>query len=518
MSLLHACATVPLAATLLACGPGAPNNSSGISEGMEQEVGCVEREKIDILMVIEDSPAMADSPQSAAAAARALLAFFDEVGDRDYRIAFVGTSVSGLQCPARPGDDGELRTSSCHARLGEFADPAAGCTDLCAHPSLTFTPTPIDDAEATAPRPWIERISGASNLADGVAPADAAACLAPQGTAGCEFASPLAAMELALARTLDMRDPAFGFLRPDAQLVVAFLSDTPDCSVRPGMATIFDPAGDRVFWSDPADATPGLCWNAGVTCTPGPDAALRCEPDDHDLFGAPGTTEDAAVLFPVAHYESTLRGLVAARYTGGVTVVGLVGVPTGYAGGPLDYSTSCSADALARDGICPGCSAGGEQAAPPVRVRALAELFPLGDAPLTSMCGEPERMWGDLTVDLLEQLKPACVAGCVADADPDTPLLDPDCTVTETRPDGEPRDLPPCEVSADSQVVPAGVDACFAVLTDAAGVSSSPLDDLSTECTDAGSRAEIVILRTAPAPDATCVSVRCRESRDGCEA
>lgn len=510
----HLRRSLALTAALLGCGPDDPKDPSGGDEGTPQELGCVEREQLDILMVVEDSQAMADSPQSAALAARALLAFFTEVGDRDYRIAFVGTSVPGSGCAA--GEDGALRASSCRERLGDFADPAAGCTDLCAYASLGLTPSAATPGGELGVRPWIEEITGVSNLADGVAPADAAACLAPQGTAGCVFASPLAALERALARMLDAGDPAYGFLRPGARLVVAFLSDGPDCSARPEAATIFDPAGDRVFWSDPAAATPGLCWNAGVTCAPGPDAALRCEPDNHDLSGAAGVTDDAAVLFPVAHYEALLRGLVDAGHTREVVIVGLAGVPTSYAGGALDYSTSCSAAELARDGICPGCSAGGQAAAPPVRVRALAELFPAGDVALASMCGEPERVWGSLASDLLEQIRPACVGGCVADADPSTPQLDAECTVSELRPGEEPQALPPCEVSGETYQAPAGSSACFAVLTDAAETTPSPLDDLSPECGDEGSRAEIVVVRTAPPPDATCLTVQCRESASAC--
>ena len=510
--MLHLRRSLALAATLLACGPDDPKDPG--DEGTPQALGCVEREQLDILMVVEDSQAMADSPQSAALAAQALLAFFSEVGERDYRIAFVGTSVAGPACAA--GDDGALQASSCRARLGDFADPAAGCTDLCAHASLTLTPSPATPGGDAAVRPWIEEITGVSNLAGGVTPAEAAACLAPRGTAGCALASPLAALERALARTLDVGDPAYGFLRPDARLVVAFLSDTPDCSARPEAAPIFDPAGDRTFWSDPAAATPGLCWNAGVTCTPGPDAALRCEPDNHDLGGAAGVADGAAVLFPVAHYEALLRGLVDAGHTREVMVLGLTGVPTSYAGGELEYSTSCSADALARDGICPGCSAGGREAAPPVRVRALAERFPAGDVALASMCGEPQFLWGSLTSDLLEQVRPACVAGCVADADPATPRLDPECTVSELRPGEEPQALPPCEVSGETYQAPAGSSACFALLTDASGTTSSPLDDLSQECSDEGSRAEVVVIRTAPPPDATCLTVLCRESASAC--
>lgn len=506
--------SLALTTLLLACGPDGAKDPG--DERVEQELGCVERDKLDILMVVEDSQAMADSPQSAARAAKALLAFFDEVGEHDYRIAFVGTSVPGSQCSARPGDNGELRSTSCQARLGDFADPVAGCTDLCAHPSLGFTPTAVADQDGAAVRPWIESITGVTNLADGVAPADAAACLAPQGTSGCAFASPLAAMERALARTLDAEDPAYGFLRADAQLVVAFLSDTPDCSVRPEAATIFDPAGERVFWSDPAAATSGLCWNAGVTCTPATDTTLSCAPDNHDLGGAAGVADDAAVLFPVTHYETALRGLVTAGHTREVMIVGLAGVPLPYAGGPLDYSTECSADELALHGICSGCGEGTQETAPPVRVRALAELFPTGEDTLASMCGEPERVWGSLASDLLEPVKPACVTGCIADADPDTQLLDADCTVTEVRPGEEPRELPPCEVSGETYQVPAGADACFAALTDAANASASRLDDLSAECVAGGSQAEIVVVRDAPAPDATCVTTRCRESPGAC--
>ncbi len=55
--------SLALTTALLACGPDGAKDPG--DKEVEQELGSVEREKFDILMVVENSQAMADSPSFA---------------------------------------------------------------------------------------------------------------------------------------------------------------------------------------------------------------------------------------------------------------------------------------------------------------------------------------------------------------------------------------------------------------------------------------------------------------------
>lgn len=492
---------------LLACesaGVTAPDPDDA-TEGW-QTLACVERRKLDVLLIVEDSPAMAEEQPQVAEAARVLVDIVESEGDTDLRLAVTNTHVNAPHCPVRPGD-GVLRSTSCRARLTGFADDGV-CLAECA----------LDGQLAAAP--WLELTSGRTNLDDGVDLGDAAACLAIQGLGGCELPSPLAAMELALARALDPADPAYGFLRPDAELVVAFIGVTADCSATdPG---IFDPNGDRRFWTDPARPTPGACWNAGVRCSGAPPELTACAPESWDMSGQPGADADAAVLLPVDHAVARLTALVQAGSTAGVTVTALGGVPVGYESGAvaLRYSTSCPSDTLTEDGICPGCASERGAGTPPVRVAAVAQAFaPPGEPRVASVCGgDPALMWAPAADRLREQIVPACLDACVADTDPTTAALEPECEVVEAVPGEEPAVVPPCEArvvdGAPVYAVPDGHALCHAVLGDRDGRTPTPLDDLSYECADAGRNAELRLVRTAPPRDGACISVHCRPSAD----
>src|SRR5690606_40150767 len=72
----------------------------------------------------------------------------------------------------------------------------------CALPisDLATVPSAAEDG-TVAPRPWIERTAGRTNLPDGVSIAQALQCFAPVGNDGCDFQSPLEAMSLAFIRS-----------------------------------------------------------------------------------------------------------------------------------------------------------------------------------------------------------------------------------------------------------------------------------------------------------------------------
>lgn len=336
----------------------------------------------------------------------------------------------------------------------------------------------------------------------------AAVCLALQGVGGCSFAAPLAAMKATLQRTLDPGDPAYGFLRPDAQLVIGFISATPECSVDPHFAEIFDPDGDRRFWSDPTRPTPGLCWNAGVRCIGNLAATVACIPENRDIHGDPGAREGEAVLLPVAHSIDFLHSLVDAGHTAAIIVTALAGVAPGSVSLPLESSYSCAADEIAAAGICPGCTSEGSEATPPVRLAALAEAFLFDVQGFNPLCsGSPQAMWNPLGEKLGGHITPYCVDGCIADADPTTAQLDPQCEVIEAVPGEAPAAVPPCDTAeidaAPEPQLPVGASVCHAFLRG---------PELSEYCAEIGNNAELRIIRNSPSRDHACISIRCAPS------
>src|SRR5690606_13098988 len=238
---------------------------------------------VDILFVIDNSAGMAAAQAKLATAVEALIEVLERPDvDANYRIAVTTTDSGNPLCSAieTTPANGPLWPSSCRSRLDQLVSADGvdaqdlACNDLCAlEPSQqAITPTPTAVDPGPRPRPWIERAEGLTNLPSGTDPAQALACLLPQGIDGCGFEAPLQSMDLALARATTPGEDSYGFMRADAVQVVVFLNDEVDCSHNPEWSTIFAVDGDKTFWSDPDAPEPSsaVCWNAGVTCSGDP--------------------------------------------------------------------------------------------------------------------------------------------------------------------------------------------------------------------------------------------------------
>jgi hypothetical protein len=253
------------------------------------------------------------------------------------------------------------------------------CLAVCKHEHVDIQPSTTDFDPSPAPRPWIERIGGQTNLADDLTPDAALRCLLPQGINGCGFEQQLESMYKALRRAQDSNEASYGFLRDAAHLVVILVSDEVDCSHRVEHEGIFLPEGNKVFWSDPDNAYPtsALCWNAGVACSGGPGTYDECHAANKDEEGNP-TDEDGAVFHPVSRYAGLLQEIENAKREtsqASVLVAGILGVPEGYEdGGAIVYQDG-DEEAQLDWGIGPGCEGVTGFAVPPVRMREVAERF-----------------------------------------------------------------------------------------------------------------------------------------------
>lgn len=351
--------------------------------------------EVDLLFVIDDSGSMAQEQEHLTAALAGLLPRIDAPDGLDLRIAVTNTDTGNPFCH-NAGYEGGLRLSSCLGRLQDFVfqgsevelDGTAACTALCSTEHLEILPTAVEGDPNFTPRPWVEVSPGATNVAGDLQ--ETLGCMLPMGISGCGFESPLEALRLALVHTANPASPNFGFMRPEAHLVVVFVTDEADCSYR--SPDIFLPDEGRVFWSDSEAIYPtsAVCWNAGTVCE-GSGANRVCRAQDFDLEGLPTSNPAEAVLQPLSRYEDYLHDLAVdkAQRGAGVFLYGIVGVPEDFAlTGLLGEATSTDPNFVDDYGTPPGCVSEHAEAVPPIRVLELMDAFGPVQQRAFSICDE----------------------------------------------------------------------------------------------------------------------------------
>lgn len=547
--------TVCLAVALLAgCSPpgpqSAPDEIEHYSEGFAQ-LQYTRAHEVDLLFVLDNSSSMADQQAFLANNLGAMIQLLeDEEVDADYRLAITTTDAGHPACPSSTPERGAFMLTPCTSRLDEFvADGEGGpsdvravaCTDICGLDAadLAILPTTTDEDPTPRPRPWLEHINGSNNLREGVDMADALRCFAPQGVAGCDFETPLESMRQGLLRAKDPTDPAYGFLRKDATLMVVFMTDEDDCSLAPGAEEIFSADGDKQFWSDPDAAAPtsAVCWNAGVTCVGDPSGYDSCEATNKDLAGNEGAAvaDTDAVLQPLNRYVELFDMLMQDKRALDPTQQPIIGVVAGVdLQGHLVFADIGDSDPEFQQtfGIGPGCEGYGPNIDPPIRatppVRLNAALTALGSpgnifsacvddwSPVLEELASIYGWWGE------KGLYPACFPHCALDTDATTTALEPDCIVEQHLPDSEhAEDIPECArdehgyiinpETQDWEMPSDDVHVCHAVLTDNAQSTPDFNDDMSPECSDRNFNLEFKIARRPghPAAGGTRVTATC---------
>jgi hypothetical protein len=264
---------------MLGCG-SAPAPVDGVDTSGASKADLPTKDKIDILFLVDNSPSMEPKQTELKARFPALvdkLQQFASSGHKaSYHIGVVTTDLgagpftlgAGGQC--HPGGDGAKLQG-----LGAAADPKK-CGPLGG--GLRF----VD----------YDQVAGTDNLPSGQSLEQTFACMASVGAVGCGFEQPLESVYQALHDPIDENK---GFLRPDALLVVVFLTDEDDCSAPP----------DTDLFSPDAAAKYGLlhsfrCTRFGLVC----GGAL---PPDADSGGplamcAPASAAEGGKLIDVNKY------------------------------------------------------------------------------------------------------------------------------------------------------------------------------------------------------------------------
>lgn len=448
---------------------------------------------IDVLIVVDDSLAMAGRQAALAASMDGLLAELQTLRNSHVRIGVTTTEVDHPLCPGTPVD-GALLLRSCREHLVHFVDDAAGidvssaCTDACALETLPVEPSRIIADDEPRERPWLDSFFGgsATNLEEDADLAEALRCGVLQGIAGCRYSSPLAAVKRALERSKDRDDPMYGFRRDDASFAVIVISVGNDCSVAPDHSDIF--LDNPVFWDGQAqpDLSPGVCWRAGVVCEgPGPVYA-GCGPADLGADGEPASPEDAVLI----SVSSVIDAVNASLHPGtGAAVLAIGGVPTD-ADLPIPYAEAEDPEFQAEHGIGPGCAGGMVSAPPPVRLNAFAAEFPVDErAPWASVCADDLTRIAEFGADMRAFSQAGCVGAC--DADPTTPGHDVMCEVIVNSSSGiRYRTVPACVREGDAWVSPLGSPRCYVVHTG---------EELPRQCGYLEAAIEIVTVEPDPA-------------------
>ncbi len=230
------------------------------------------RPPVDILFLIDNSPAMFSKQVQLAQHIAPFLRSLDEV-HADYHIGFATSDVGSFPSAASPfqpdvnhdyhcqsfaGDDGALQHTACTVSGRLSSEAMTQCNILC--PDASFVPSGN----------YIAKSGGSSNLpqhlvtvTDGGAPYDdgplrAFQCLAMVGDTGCDIEGQLEGAK----RALDGHNAQnAGFLRPGSILVVIFLTDEDDCSTAFAQRDKNDPMS--------------------MNCTPGPGLDFHCYNPDY---------------------------------------------------------------------------------------------------------------------------------------------------------------------------------------------------------------------------------------------
>jgi len=481
------------------------------------------RPAVDILMVIDDSPSMHGQAEVLASNLAWIMNVYEDPSvDIDYRIAVTSTDTGNPRCDPSTADDGALLTRSCLARpehfvRGESAEAEAvdtweaGCRSQCSLDSIELLPTSIVDGGPRRARPWLERKGTSSNVPPGVDPRDVLACMGALGISGCTFETPLAAASRAILRTFDPSDAAYGFLRPNAALLVLFITDEDDCSSRPEHGEIFEPGGDRALWSDPeaSEPTSAVCWNAGVACEGDPRAYDDCYPVHR---GPDGEFVDAAdaVLEPVedhiALYEAIAEAKRPTLYSPNVPGV-FVRVVGGISGtqGLAKLADAIDAQTQSAFGIGPACVNEEERRAfPAPRLQRIAAAFPSQPGQQgESICADN---WATALACIPGsiEIRPTsrCIDGCLADIDPATPGLQPRCHLvrSDTLDDGTTSisTVPLCEEASEDEP-------CW--------VPTTELGEIGELCLDLGASLELRYRGIEATAFGTCLSITCEASK-----
>jgi hypothetical protein len=405
------------------CGDSrAPAGDAGLTCVSPEVFTIRGKRKMDLLFVIDDSPAMANMEAKLAPQFPGFMSALIEPLS-DLHVAVVSSSLGGGRftdvpgCEAGgPGDHG-----------GRFSHPPESGLPP-GDTFMRFNGGPInfkDDAGVVFSR------------------------LAGLGHAGCPYPQPLEAARRALRKAQDPDDPDnAGFLRADAALAVVIITNEDDCSV-PENSDLFDPT--QTTPGDPYGAPgPYRCAERGWLCG-------GTAPPDEVPAGLERVALDACVpaegdgkLTPVSEFHEFLEGLKTNPDDILVSVVTGPEQPVVIGQSIVNPGADLSGTVPTVEASCTGPS--GETATPGVRLTALASDFGANGVVMPACASELARV----LIGINQHIHIKAASWCLSGSPLTTSAGTPNCVATETHLDENGVEsrwvLPWCD--ADRTVIP----------------------------------------------------------------
>ena len=307
--------------------------------------------------------------------------------------------------------------------------------------------------------------------------ADTFSCIARLGINGCGFEHHLESMR----RGLNGSNPQnAGFLRDNAYLAVVIMADEDDCSAK--NTQMFDTSQTGI--DDPLGPLSSFrCTEFGVECDVPNMRQVGPRMECH-------SREDSPYMYDVQEYIDFLKGLKDDPSQ--IIVAGIVGPPTPFVVG---------ADMAGKPTLEPSCALEGVgEAAPAVRIAQFLAGFP-GRNTITTICSDDLSDALTLIANLLRKvIGSPCLEGDIADSDPGTAGIQPDCQVSDVRFPGQSNQsesvLPVCNNASDPQS--SSNLPCYWIEPDTA------------DCADTDSQLSITVYRSSGSvPTGTHVIARC---------
>lgn len=350
------------------CFPGLCGNS--ICEDHERPATCPDdcpaTQNVDVLFVVDDSasmgPVQARVQQSVGGLLEALRSPDGQMVSLHLGVTSTDLGAGGYSityCEEPQGDNGRL-LGGARAGLGGvdyLVDVAPLGCDLhltpngrCEQPSCPADA--CDPAYAPNTELVVDGETGCPRCRNfSLPPDEAIPAMLDLGVQGCGFEQPLEAMARALTG-------APGFLRPDAILLVVFVSDEDDCSAE--TPDLFDPSQSELT-SPLGPLTSYRCFEFGVTCDVNQRtiSGIRehCVP----------RTDPNRMLYTIDRYANLLLGEDGFGLDPGRVLVSV------FAGPADEGAVSVSLDVRGWPEVAPACLDGTEIGpAPAIRLRALA--------------------------------------------------------------------------------------------------------------------------------------------------
>jgi hypothetical protein len=290
--------------------------------------------KLDLLFLVDDSPSMAEEQANLARNFPRLIAALTRMPDGfpDLHLGVVSSDMgAGL--------------------LGS----GGACTQMQGKAGLLQVPNDCG-LDASRGRFLIAPADGSPGNYRGDL-ADAFACLATLGTAGCGFEQPLQAVRVALSGFVSGNQ---GFLRPDAHLAVVYITDEDDCSA---------PAGSTMYQSPPAGQDGSLiCSLAGHRCNGAPPPAAEYSTALANCSAAP---DGGGKLIPVTSFVDDMRRLRTQSVS--VSVIGGWPADAEHANYAIGYDALSSRSELLS--ALPICRSANGSAAVGLRLQQLVDAF-----------------------------------------------------------------------------------------------------------------------------------------------